>query len=184
MVFKRPSSHILSFFSTCYHLASLTTIFILHHYQSLGSRAQNCGIASLTAEAELHPSWVAGRSLTSAPKTHTTSTLLPICVITTGIMREKTVGKSFRKINLTHTDDFGQKNDKIRLWVINNGGTFSKELNNEVTHLVCSKKAWKEYKDIGKLASFYPAPIWSHLSAKTITTSSRCSEAAYQGGQS
>jgi twin BRCT domain len=67
-------------------------------------------------------------------------------------MRKKSVGKSFRKVNLAHTDDFGNKNDKIRLWVINNGGTFSKELNNEVTHLVCSKKAWKEYRDIGKLS--------------------------------
>lgn len=66
-------------------------------------------------------------------------------------MRKKSVGKSFRKINLAHTDDFAQKNDKIRLWVINNGGTFSKELNNEVTHLVCSKKAWKAYPDVGKL---------------------------------
>lgn len=66
-------------------------------------------------------------------------------------MRKKSVGKSFRKVNLAHTNDFGLKNDKIRLWVINNGGTVSKELNNEVTHLVCSKKAWRDYPDIGKL---------------------------------
>ncbi|KAF7502874.1 hypothetical protein GJ744_004969 [Endocarpon pusillum] len=63
-------------------------------------------------------------------------------------MRKKSVGKSFRKINLASTDDFGPKNDKIRLWVINNGGTFSTELNDAVTHLVCSKKAWKSYPDI------------------------------------
>jgi twin BRCT domain len=66
-------------------------------------------------------------------------------------MFKKSVGKSFRGIHLAHTDDFGYKNDKIRLWVINNGGAFSKDLNEEVTHLVCSKKAWKGYKDIGKL---------------------------------
>lgn len=66
-------------------------------------------------------------------------------------MRKKSVGKSFRKIHLAHTDDFGPKNDKIRLWVINNGGTFYKDLTDEVTHLVCSKKAWQKYQDIGKL---------------------------------
>jgi twin BRCT domain len=69
-------------------------------------------------------------------------------------MRKKSVGKSFRKINLAHTDDFGPKNDKIRLWVINNGGTFSKELNDGVTHLVCSRKAWKGYHNVGELTSF------------------------------
>ncbi len=80
-------------------------------------------------------------------------------------MRKKSVGKSFRKINLATTDDFGQKNDKIRLWVINNGGTFSKELNDGVTHLVCSKQAWKAYQDIGKLiglgSTLPPRPIRS-----------------------
>jgi twin BRCT domain len=65
-------------------------------------------------------------------------------------MRKKTIGKTFRNVNLAHTDDFGQKNEKIRLWVINSGGTFSKKLNDAVTHLVCSKKAWKDYRDIGK----------------------------------
>lgn len=72
-------------------------------------------------------------------------------------MAKKPIGKSFRRINLAHTDDFGQKNDKIRLWVLNNGGTFSKELNDAVTHLVCSKKAWKEYPDIGNVLC--PPPV-------------------------
>jgi twin BRCT domain len=69
-------------------------------------------------------------------------------------MRKKTVGKSFRRINLATTMDFGDKNDKIRTWTINNGGTYSKELNDGVTHLVCSKQAWKEYPAIGKPISF------------------------------
>jgi hypothetical protein len=66
-------------------------------------------------------------------------------------MGKKYVGKSFRKINLASTNDFGPKNEKIRLWVTNNGGHFSKDLNDGVTHLVCSKKAWKNYRYIGKL---------------------------------
>jgi twin BRCT domain len=85
-------------------------------------------------------------------------------------MRRKTAGKSFRKINLAHTDDFGQKNDKIRLWVINNGGTFSRELNDGVTHLVCSRNAWRRYEPIGKLIDFkmfsedfyHFIPSWKH----------------------
>ena len=64
--------------------------------------------------------------------------------------RKAAVGKSFRKVNLAHTGDFGHKNDKIRMWVLNNGGTFSQSLNSEVTHLVCSKKSWKAYPDIGQ----------------------------------
>lgn len=79
-------------------------------------------------------------------------------------MRKKSVGKSFRKINLASTDDFGPKNDKIRLWVINNGGTFSSELNDAVTHLVCSKKAWKSYPDIGK----QPLSERSHKAVQSI----------------
>ena len=103
-------------------------------------------------------------------------------------MRKKSVGKSFRKINLASTDDFGPKNDKIRLWVINNGGTFSMELNDAVTHLVCSKKAWKSYPDIGKQPlseqsyelvqsiQFYVAV------ADTQIISARRSKTACQGG--
>lgn len=66
-------------------------------------------------------------------------------------------GNSFRHINLAHTDDFGAKNDKIRSWVVNNGGKFSHHLNDEVTHLICSKKAWKEYHATGEGQSAYRA---------------------------
>ncbi|KAI9879245.1 MAG: hypothetical protein M1823_006859, partial [Watsoniomyces obsoletus] len=54
------------------------------------------------------------------------------------------MGKTFQKITLCSTNDFkANKNDKIRGWVENNGGTFSTEIDHRVTHLVCSSKAWK-----------------------------------------
>jgi BRCA1 C Terminus (BRCT) domain len=77
--------------------------------------------------------------------------------------RTKTTGKSFRKIHLCHTNDFGSKNDKIRDWVVYNGGTFSRGLNDAVTHLVCSKKAWKKYYDVGESTQLLNSLPASHL---------------------
>ena len=59
--------------------------------------------------------------------------------------------KTFAKVVLCHTDDFpAKKNDKIKGWVEAHGGTFSKTLTPHVTHLVCSKRAWKEYLPLGE----------------------------------
>ena len=35
----------------------------------------------------------------------------------------------------------------------NNGGKFARDISSDVTHLVCSTKAWKEYHSIGKFAN-------------------------------
>jgi BRCA1 C Terminus (BRCT) domain len=60
------------------------------------------------------------------------------------------MGKTFHKITLCSTNDFkANKNDKIRGWVENNGGTFSAEIDHRVTHLVCTSKAWKRDIPIG-----------------------------------
>ncbi|KIW67950.1 hypothetical protein PV04_03929 [Phialophora macrospora] len=57
--------------------------------------------------------------------------------------------KKFGRIVLASTGDFpGEKDDKIKGWVEHAGGTFVKELSKDVTHLVCSEKAWKRYYPI------------------------------------
>lgn len=61
------------------------------------------------------------------------------------------MGKTFKKINLCHTNDFpDNKNDKIQKWVENNGGRFSKVIDSNVTHLIASRKAWKQYHTLGE----------------------------------
>ena len=58
--------------------------------------------------------------------------------------------KKFGSIVLASTGDFlGDKDSKIKGWVEHAGGTFAKELSKDVTHLLCSEKAWKRYYPIG-----------------------------------
>lgn len=75
------------------------------------------------------------------------------------------MGKTFRNIHLASTNDFEPaKNDKIKGWVEHNGGTFTKEITQDVTHLVASTKAWKRYHPLGKihlLIIFVPATTFS-----------------------
>lgn len=60
------------------------------------------------------------------------------------------MGRTFTRINLASTGDFPpNKNDKIKGWVEHNGGTFSKEIDATVTHLVASPRAWKNYVPMG-----------------------------------
>jgi hypothetical protein len=68
-----------------------------------------------------------------------------------------TKNKTFRNVVLCHTDDFPpNKNDKIKGWVEKHGGTFTKALMPNVTHFVSSKRAWKKYLPVGKLATLIP----------------------------
>jgi hypothetical protein len=60
------------------------------------------------------------------------------------------MGKTFRSVIIASTGDFGDKTDKIKNWVEHAGGTFSKDINPSVTHLIASKKAWKRYHPMGK----------------------------------
>ena len=58
----------------------------------------------------------------------------------------------FKRFTIALTGDFGQgrSHEKMRDWVEANGGTFSKQVNSNVTHLVCSLKDWKKAPNIGK----------------------------------
>jgi hypothetical protein len=58
------------------------------------------------------------------------------------------MGKSFRNITLCAVGSLGEITDKIPNWVKANGGTFSKGLNDAVTHLVTTKEAFKQNGNI------------------------------------
>ncbi|MCJ1367968.1 hypothetical protein MMC16_007106 [Acarospora aff. strigata] len=60
----------------------------------------------------------------------------------------------FKRFTIALTGDFGQgrSHEKMRDWVEANGGTFSKQVNSNVTHLVCSLKDWKKAPNIVKEA--------------------------------
>lgn len=60
--------------------------------------------------------------------------------------------KTFKKVVLCHTDDFGDTTEKIRKWVKYHGGRVEKDITPEVTHLVASVKAWKNGHKIVKQA--------------------------------
>ncbi|KAL2401648.1 hypothetical protein ABEF93_007687 [Exophiala dermatitidis] len=56
------------------------------------------------------------------------------------------MGKTLRNLCIASTNDFpGDKNDKIKGWIEHNGGIFSKDMSENVTHLLASQKAWKKY---------------------------------------
>lgn len=71
------------------------------------------------------------------------------------------MGKTFNKIVACSTGDHpGSQNEHIKKWVENNGGRFTKELDDEVTHLICSKQAWQRYHEIGEFVmSHFPAEL-------------------------
>jgi anthranilate synthase/indole-3-glycerol phosphate synthase/phosphoribosylanthranilate isomerase len=54
------------------------------------------------------------------------------------------MGKTFAKVNVYIAGDFGSKGDKVKQWVEANGGTFSRELNHHVTHLISTQNAFKK----------------------------------------
>lgn len=59
------------------------------------------------------------------------------------------MGKSFKNITVCAIGKFGENTDKIPLWMNANGGSYAKNLNDSVTHLVISEDAYKENGEIG-----------------------------------
>jgi len=56
-----------------------------------------------------------------------------------------------QRLTIAVTGDFGPKrsHEKMEHWVKKNGGTFSKDINKTVTHLVCSKEEYKKNSAMG-----------------------------------
>ena len=56
-----------------------------------------------------------------------------------------------KALTIAVTGDFGpaRTNDKIRQWVQVNGGTFSYDINLNVTHLICSNEHFRKGSKMG-----------------------------------
>ncbi len=54
---------------------------------------------------------------------------------------------TFKKAVIAHTGGLPtQKGDKVKGWIEHNGAKYSKEITDDVTHLIISSTAWKNYK--------------------------------------
>jgi hypothetical protein len=57
-----------------------------------------------------------------------------------------------KRVSLCQTFEWGKENDLIKGWVENNGGVYSKSINEDVTHLICTEKTFKKNIEIVKKA--------------------------------
>ncbi|KAM5442306.1 hypothetical protein MferCBS31731_002681 [Microsporum ferrugineum] len=62
------------------------------------------------------------------------------------------MGKAFKNVTLSVIGEFGPKTDKFKQWVEANGGKFSKEVNDQVTHLLSTKEAFKRANTVVRAA--------------------------------
>ncbi|KAI9812887.1 MAG: hypothetical protein M1827_004405 [Pycnora praestabilis] len=51
-----------------------------------------------------------------------------------------------KNLTIAVTGDFGEvrSHENLRRWIQSNGGTFSQDIDENVTHLICNKEAWKK----------------------------------------
>ncbi|KAK2871794.1 hypothetical protein FQN49_002818 [Arthroderma sp. PD_2] len=54
------------------------------------------------------------------------------------------MGKTFKNVVISVTGEFGPKADKFKQWTEANGGKYSKEVDNGVTHLLATQEAFKK----------------------------------------
>lgn len=59
------------------------------------------------------------------------------------------MGKSFQKVNACCAGNFGENSEKIPQWLRANGGTYSKEMNSDITHLITTESAFKRNVEPG-----------------------------------
>lgn len=59
------------------------------------------------------------------------------------------MGKSFQKINACYVGNFGENGEKIPQWLRANGGTYSKDMNPDVTHLIATESTFKRNVEAG-----------------------------------
>ncbi|KAI9859912.1 MAG: hypothetical protein M1830_006247, partial [Pleopsidium flavum] len=60
----------------------------------------------------------------------------------------------FKRFTIALTGDFGHghSHEKMREWIEANGGTFARQIDGNVTHLVCSLEDWKKAPKVVKQA--------------------------------
>jgi len=57
---------------------------------------------------------------------------------------------TFRKAVIAYTDGLDPKKaDKVKGWIEHNGAKYSREITDDVTHLIVSRRAWNSYKLMG-----------------------------------
>lgn len=69
------------------------------------------------------------------------------------------MGKTFKHINACSAGNFGDNGDKIPQWIKANGGTYSKEITKDVTHLITTEAAFKKNVEVGKLPTLLPSVV-------------------------
>ena len=54
-------------------------------------------------------------------------------------------------LTIAVTGDFGESrgHDKMKQWILHNGGRFASEISPRVTHLICSKEHYKKSVSMG-----------------------------------
>lgn len=57
----------------------------------------------------------------------------------------------FKKFTIALSGDFGEghSHDKMKDWIEANAGTYARQIDSNVTHLVCSMKDWKRGSKMG-----------------------------------
>jgi hypothetical protein len=68
-------------------------------------------------------------------------------------IKQAAMGKGLKDVHVSYVGSH-ENSDKIPQWMKANGGTFSREINKDVTHLVASESAFKKNVDAGKSLSF------------------------------
>lgn len=59
------------------------------------------------------------------------------------------MGKTFQKIHGCSVGNFEGNTEKIPQWIKANGGQYSKDVTDQVTHLIATKQAYKKNVDAG-----------------------------------
>jgi hypothetical protein len=86
------------------------------------------------------------------------------------------MGKSFKKIRLCSAGNFGDSTEKIPQWVKANGGTYSKDVDSSITHLVVTEAAFKKNIEIGNMPichQLYIMRCMFGIFSNNLTNSSR-----------
>lgn len=71
------------------------------------------------------------------------------------------MGKTFQKIHGCSVGSFEGNADMIPQWIRANGGSYSKDMNSDVTHLIITKEAYKKNVEAGN--TLYLLPLAGYI---------------------
>lgn len=73
------------------------------------------------------------------------------------------MGKSFQKVNACCAGNFGENSEKIPQWLRANGGTYSKDMNSDITHLITTESAFKRNVEPGMFITFLSPKAYIYI---------------------